>query len=505
MGKDVKATPSFNALTDAWLPLKQDDGTTVWASPIEVWTGARDGIDLDYPRDDFRVFARLLLSALTQALFAAADKDELERRLERPLSKAEVDAAIAEHGADFELFDPGRFLQGPAASTKGAAPFVFPREDLFPSARRTSALCPEIALVALYAEQAFAGAPGQPHTPGPSGQPGAWTVIDAGSIRRCAWANTLSKEVAESVGYPRERPRAWANGRSDSPKRAALPLVQGLFFQVRSVTLLSVGDGTCSFSGREGHLVRLSPMGKKSGLPKLAIDRADFWQHPCAPLAVNAVGIAPVRLNPERPAWTGLAQLLSPLSRSRSRSEHPRQGPAPVLEQWRTLAKVPKRPRLLVLDFDRDKANVKGRTFESFPLTEQLLARSSTVVERLRLLAGDAEDIARDLARALDAGSGGFSKSDALAAYWQSTEGPFLDWLHTSVALDAAEDDDGLLVVQARMLATLRKRALDLFDSHVSVSEFDPRKQAGIARARRTLRSALFPRNQRSIQQGALS
>ena len=38
----------FNAWTGAWLPLVQDDGTTVWASPVEVLSGERDGTDLDY-------------------------------------------------------------------------------------------------------------------------------------------------------------------------------------------------------------------------------------------------------------------------------------------------------------------------------------------------------------------------------------------------------------------------------------------------------------------------
>ena len=70
-------SPSFNALTDAWLPLLQGDGTTLWASPVEVLSGEKDGVDLDYPRDDFRVYARLLLSALVQALLPAKTKEEL--------------------------------------------------------------------------------------------------------------------------------------------------------------------------------------------------------------------------------------------------------------------------------------------------------------------------------------------------------------------------------------------------------------------------------------------
>ena len=128
-------TLQFNALTDAWLPLAQEGGATVWASPVEILCGEKDGVDLDYPRDDFRVYARLLLSALTQALFPARNKAELVQRLDRPLSRQEVESRIRPIRADFDLFGPAPFLQvtppTKAPTVDGAAPFVFPVEDIF--------------------------------------------------------------------------------------------------------------------------------------------------------------------------------------------------------------------------------------------------------------------------------------------------------------------------------------------------------------------------------------
>src|SRR5687767_11530543 len=107
------ATPpeQFNALTHAWLPLLQENGSTVWASPVEVLCGETDGIDLDYPRDDFRVYARLLLSALVQALLPAKNKEELKARLATSLDRREVEAKIAPFLSDFDLFGPTPFLQ----------------------------------------------------------------------------------------------------------------------------------------------------------------------------------------------------------------------------------------------------------------------------------------------------------------------------------------------------------------------------------------------------------
>ena len=76
--------------------------------------------------------------------------------------------------------------------------------------------------------------------------------------------------------------------------------------------------------------------------------------------------------------------LLAPSGWSESRAkaknkDHPREGPAPVLAQWKLMQGRPALPRLLVLDFNRDKANIKGRFFESYPLSDALLGQPETV------------------------------------------------------------------------------------------------------------------------------
>ncbi|MCK6591224.1 MAG: type I-E CRISPR-associated protein Cse1/CasA, partial [Polyangiaceae bacterium] len=377
----------WNALTDPWLPLMDRHGATVWASPVEVLCGEKDGIDLDYPRDDFRIYARLLLSALVQALFPAKTKGELKQRIETPLTRADVEARIRPVLGDFDLFGPTPFLQitpPPAAhkKEKGAAPFVFCREDLFQPAVRVDAVSIPVALVTIFAEQAYAGGAGSGHSTGPSGMPGAFTLIDPGSVRRAAWANTLTLETAEGQYAPDEA-RAWSNAKRSARPRAAIGIVGGLFFQPRGIWLIPIGEGRCSFTGRTSALVRLSPFLKKSELTKKSSKGDDVWQHPCAPLATNEKGIRAVRLNTERPIWTGLAQLLNPISHPRAKKAHPLEGPAPVLRQWKNLGNNMKRLRLLVLDFDRDKANVKRRFFEAFPLTSDLLGNTDAV-ERLR-------------------------------------------------------------------------------------------------------------------------
>jgi CRISPR type I-E-associated protein CasA/Cse1 len=494
--------PHFSALTDEWLPLLRADGITTWASPVEVLCGEKDGVDLDYPRDDFRVYARLLLSALVQALFPAKTKAELIQRLDQPLQRKDIEARIKPVLGDFDLFGPTPFLQikePPKPPDKGAAPFVFPGEDLFQSLVPVDAVSIPVALVMLFIEQTYAGGAGRGYGAGPAGQPGAITLIDPGSVRGAAWANTLTLEIVKQK-YAADGDRPWSNEKRAASPRASIGIVGGLFFQPRSIWLVPAGEGRCSFSGRSGPLVRRSPFLPKSELTKKPSGGEDLWQHPCAPLAVNSQGIAAIRLSADRPAWTGLAHLLSPLSKAKLKKEHPREGPALVLQQWKTLQTKTKRPRLLVLDFDRDKANVKRRFFEAFLLTDDLLGNPE-VIDHLRALVDDAQDVRFSMVKALigahdDRKQGGLALADAETSFWVASEGPFLEWLSAVTAVDTWNDaaDARVERVRERMRTALRRTALTLFNAHVSVSEFDPRKQARVAKARRSLTNALYPR-----------
>jgi CRISPR type I-E-associated protein CasA/Cse1 len=257
----------FNALTDPWLPLLQADGSTTWASFVEVLTGERDGVDLDYPRDDFRVFGRLLLSALTQALLPCADRSEFVHRLATPLPRSDLEARMAPVLSDFELFGPRPFLQiEPPAKmpSGGATSFVFPAADLFVAATIVDALSLPIALVALFAEHTFAGGAGRGYVAGPAGQPGALTLLDAGSIRRSAWANTLTADrVAKQ--YAAEDQPPWSQQVRQPTPRAAVGLVTGLFYQPRGIWLIPAGYGRCSLS---------------YGVPHPEVDTAGNWKSP---------------------------------------------------------------------------------------------------------------------------------------------------------------------------------------------------------------------------------
>ncbi len=214
-------------------------------------------------------------------------------------------------------------------------------------------------------------------------------------------------------------------------------------------------------------------------------------------MAVNTQRIAPVGLNAKQPAWTGLAQLLAPISKD-SRRTHLRAGTAPVLAQWRTLGRVSKRFRLLVLYFERNKANIRRRFFEAYSMLDDFVGNSE-IIERLRALSDDAQTVQRELSRALTSAhdhrkAGGFAAADATATFWSETEQFFRVWLDAVVAVDSESDEgwERSHAIQRDMEQTLRKAAVAIFDAHIALSEFDPRKQKRIAEARQKLLAALW-------------
>ena len=118
---------------------------------------------------------------------------------------------------------------------------------------------------------------------------------------------------------------------------------------------------------------------------------------------------------------------------------------------------------------------MKARFFEAFPLTNQLL--DDSVVERLRELVNDAQDVRASLVKWLirahdDRKQGGLALADAESSFWTASEAPFLDWLDRVVAVDERNDEAESRVEQARhaMHVALRRTASDHSSTRMSRS-----------------------------------
>lgn len=485
----------FNVLTDPWIPLDVD-GRAQHVSYVELLTGEHDAADLIHPRDDVRFYVRMLLSALTQALFPAKDAKELRKRIAEPLSRTLIEDRIERVKGDFELVGKGAFLQSAETSAReNATPQLFfdARHDLFRQAHAYEAICLRCGPVVLYGVHAFATAGGRGYSPGVRGAPPITTLVKLESVRRTSWANTLSEEERIRMAYAQDPPCPWSTAQAEKGGET-IGLVEGLFWQPRAVQLVAADEGACCACGESGPRILAAGYAAKS---KVA---GGNYRHPWSPAWEDT---SPKSKRPwsfrnfrsDRPAWTGFSDLVSDSRGSGKRNERLAR-PAPVVRQWvERLAPGASGASLLVLDYAADKARILGRVSESFPLSNRIT--DPDFADYVRSLVARAEGTFRQLEDALlsarrkpspnQKGKGSKAKGywlpDANAAFWQRTEGPFWSAFDAYLAEDADED--------ARFADSLRRTAFAIFDEHTSSSASDPQWLAHIVRARRGLAQGL--------------
>jgi CRISPR system Cascade subunit CasA len=478
----------FNVLSDPWIPLDVD-GATRWTTLRELLTGAVTATDLAHPREDFRAFARMLLSALLQALAPAGRAKELEDRIADPMDAATVDALIAEHRDDFELIGPRAFLQTPSpedqenetasllldvSKTSGLA--------LTRHGRVFDGLCAPCAVLAVYGAQAFAPSGGRGYSPGVRGAPPLTTLVWQPSVRATAWANTLHRQ---SIGdrYPAGPSRPWIGGSGTKKPADAIGLVEGLFWQPRSLELRPVEDGACATCGVLGP--RVGAFGVAAGAKVVG----GTFRHPHTPLKVVKKETRTQHIPIDRPVWTGLADMLSTLTSTdvvRAKDDDHAIA-APVVAQW--FASLNQADvQLLIFAVRTDNAKLLGRFSETYSLSMQL-GDMDGLVNNLRPLveyAIEARDALRySLGRAWsdqkDA-KGSFWPEDAQANFWSRTEPAF--WSARD-ALQRDEDPTRIFVGE------LRRVARDLFDQNTAAAALETRHQRLVAAARTSLHKRL--------------
>lgn len=496
---------NFNVLTDPWVPLRGPSGMER-ASVVDVLTGTSDAEAMGHPREDFDVLARMLLSAIVQALVPAKDAAMLRDRMARPMTREELTPTIERARAGFNLLGERAFLQ-PAGGTRPGnetASLLLDvsgtsRPKLLRHDRSYDGLCPACMVLALYGCQTFAGAGGAGYRSGMRGPTSLVTLIARPHLREAVWANSL---IADTVTAGEQEPWRgrvidWASEASWKGKRsrATVSRAEGIFWQPRAVKCRPVEPGSCSACGSVGPRLGAFDYGKGQG-SELASE--GLFIDPWLPTRSDGETWRAQSTPTDRPIWTGLAEMLAVVrgtSESRAEGGATEQA-APVVAQWFGTLRE-RRISLAVFGQSTDKANLTGRFAENLSITMAPEEREEEFLSALRGRVAEAEETLRGLLAALKAAwserkdaRGSFWPADAQATFWQRTEGPFVD---EKVRLERYydRDADDAEVPDSRWADALCSTALVLYDEHTKGAALEPRRQRLVAEQRVKLLIAL--------------
>ncbi len=497
----------FNVLTDAWIPLDDGAGKATYASYVELLGGEKDAAELVHPRDDVAFFARMLLSALTQALFPVANATELRARIDTPMKRQEVAHKVDGVMREFELTGDTRWMQlDPAIEGKETPArrllLDVDKHLLFRPRIAPGGLCPPCATILLYGFLAFAPSGGSGYVQGVRGSPCTTTLISIpSSVRASAWANTLHHEWIERIGYPADAERAWAAGHCDKSGQS-IGLVEGLFWKPRAIRFTDLDRrDACTACGQRGQILRMTGFDRS---PRQA-ETEGIYRHPMTPLVrEQRKGGARERfasLDGDRPAWTALADWLGIVRGDRTVLA------APVVDQWlEQLRRSGERTSILVLDYAADKMSITHRFVQSFSLSsviadrdvaEGVASRVEEADKALGLLRHACVRIHMKTRPGHDPARGPRKKRanierdllhDVSGDFWQRTEPAFWKVYDAMVAGDL----DAQATAEGKFTESVREIALELFDGFSGPSLGDPSRIAVVAEARRALARHLF-------------
>lgn len=413
-------------------------GERIKRSYRDIITGPDEPLRFDYPLEYFNVAALGLCAALTQALFEPVTRQDLEKRLQTPISNDEFENAVKDQRDVFSIDGEVRFMQGkaPERDAKGRVKNiahlyeklnVMTSDFLNRPDQNWVVSMDQIPLLAFSRSTFYEKSAGRGYLTGTSGDLEVRTYLsDKNSLRRSIWLNVLIADRQSANEFvPVNSPQGYDEWMWQIPPQADIPQGQvslraGLFWMVANnyividevetpAACIATGE---IISGQAGVGVVTASTGIGYGVKeereKGPAVRMSFFTHPNAPIEerLSKEKIPyPVHISVDE--VSGLLGHIGGLffSGGSQKSKH---HIAPVLDQFNNLPPSVRSPiNLICFGFHMlsSKRNVHGGyEYEQFdyPVLDTANRRIFTAAQSVLVNAADnAEEIRRLLIRSV--------------------------------------------------------------------------------------------------------
>ncbi|MBK5968113.1 MULTISPECIES: type I-E CRISPR-associated protein Cse1/CasA [Thiorhodovibrio] len=368
----------MDLLSDSWIPVRLAGGTgTSSKITFRSLLCFAEDLRVALPRDDLELACLQLLVCMTQAIFPAPTIDEIEDRIETPLTEAEFDAAVAPFSEWFVLDHPKQpFMQSPGVQSKEITPIQklmigLPEGNnhcFFNQVGEVKQVSAAVAAIVLFNQANNCPSFGGGFKGSLRGAAPITTLVDAPDLRRQVWSNVLADEVLDQQmphwrGLAAQDHPTWIDPIPPQARIAwnQIGLRRGLFWQPARVALIAADEpGICDVLGTEEETL-FTGFRKE----KFNFSLEGVWPHPHGSRAIKVkTGKQEEKFasfTTDAPAWTNLAELVI-------RQDDPKGGqipPAPVLQAGR-LELQPL--HLLVGGYRNNQASITERRHELFTL-----------------------------------------------------------------------------------------------------------------------------------------
>ncbi|HEX6937945.1 MAG TPA: type I-E CRISPR-associated protein Cse1/CasA [Longimicrobiales bacterium] len=516
---------TYNLITQPWIRVRSQDGALRPLGLRDALVRAHELAAVEHPIPIVEAGVWRLLVALVLDIFPADRLRHLVALLEQGRFPEEaVDEYFDRHAAAFDLFSPTRpFLQDadaggpekPVAALLPSQPSGTNVVHWHHGHENDFAIGPAEAAGLLAAIAPFMTAGGAGLSPSINGAPPWYVMIEGPTLFHSILLNVwAARPRSVECGVP-----AW---RRETPletrkRRQSATLAESLTWQPRSIRLLPGPGGRCALSGSDCDvLVRRMHFMKG--------ESCDFeWTDPNVGYVTARSGRTPVRPREDRAPWRDLGPLA--LLQEAQKEDLRIQRPEIITQFGRLVTEYPSlglpdlRLRLYgmrtdgkmkVFEWYRDELHLPAQVSHRKPVQEKLVDAIEEA-EKAQGALGYALSTAVTVPIRSDSKSELFtpdSQKEALIRaarrqYWAALEDPFRRLALELGALHPEDDARDVERAQEGWRETIRRTALDAFDSAAAFLRGDARHLASMARGRAFLLSRLSNREARLSATGA--